>query len=183
MTKKEWVQLNWKVGAFSFGGGGRSIYFQDALVEKSTELSEDEFQEAATITQLVPGPNLVNLAMYLGIRLVGLKWMFLGFLVLCVPGALFGILFFEVINLDNPITMLLFKGFSLGSVTFFVVFVYRLAKGLRVGIGSHVPQKRLFVRIVLTALVCGSSLYGIPLFWVLALAIPTALLAEFQIWV
>src|SRR3954465_6107481 len=109
MTVKEWLSLNWKVGAFSFGGGGRAIYYQDALVEKSAELSDDEFYEAATITQLVPGPNLVNLAVYLGIRLVGFSWMLAGFALLCLPGALLGILFYRVIDLNNPAIMLVFK--------------------------------------------------------------------------
>ncbi len=180
MSPRDWLKLNWKVGALSFGGGGRAIYFHDALVQNSAELSDDEFQEGNTISQLVPGPNLVNLSTYLGMQLVGWRFMLVGFFLLCIPGAVIGIAFYELIDLNNPTMMLLFKGFSLGSVTFFLLFIYRLAKGLRSDIGRAVTASKLAVRILLAVLVAAASLYGFPLFWVLVVGIPVGVLVEFQ---
>jgi chromate transporter len=182
MIVKDWLVLNWKIGALSFGGGGRAIYYQEALVEKSTVLTEDEFHEGTTITQLVPGPNLVNLGMYIGLSVVGFRWMLLGFFLLCLPGALLAVGILEIMDLRNPLTMMLFKGFSVGSVTFFILFVYRLSKGLRAGVGQKAPQKKIFLRFLFATGIAACSLGGFSLFWVLPIAIPIAIFFEFQTW-
>lgn len=183
MTVKEWLVLNWKIGALSFGGGGRAIYYQDALVDKSSVLTEDEFNEGTTITQLVPGPNLVNLGMYIGLSVVGFGWMVVGFFLLCLPGALLGIGFYEVVDLNNPFIMKLFKGFSVGSVTFFFLFVSRLARGLKAGVGQQAPKRKIALRFLFAAGIAGCSLAGFNLFLVLPIAIPIAIFFEFQSWV
>jgi len=182
MNAKNWLVLNFKIGALSLGGGGRAIYYHEGLVKTTKVITDDEFQEAATITQLVPGPNLVNLGIYLGMRLVGWKWMLLGFFLLCLPGAIAGALFIGVVDLNDPNIMLLFKGFSLGSVTFFGIFVYRLANGLTMGIKKRASLSRVMIRVLLAAVVASCSLYGIPLFWVLVCGIPVTILLEFQLW-
>jgi chromate transport protein ChrA len=183
MTVKDWLVLNWKIGALSFGGGGRAIYYQEALVEKSTVLTEDEFHEGTTITQLVPGPNLVNLGMYIGLSVVGLKWMIAGFFLLCLPGSLLAVGILEAIDLNNPLVMRLFKGFSVGSVTFFILFVYRLSKGLRTGIGQNAPTRKIILRFFFACSIAACSLSGLSLFLVLPIAIPIAIIFEFQSWV
>ena len=183
MTAKEWLVLNLKIGALSFGGGGRAIYYQDALVQKSSELSEDEFNEATTVTQLVPGPNLVNLAIYFGLVLTGLGGMLAGFFLLCLPGAVLAIGILNLVDLKQPITAMLFKGFSVGSVGFFALFVYRLSKGLRAGVNKPVPTRKLLLRIAFALVITACSLNNFSLFWVLAFAIPVAVFLEFQKWI
>lgn len=181
---RDWLYLNWKIGAYSFGGGGRAVYFLDELVVKSKVVTEEEFREAATITQLIPGPNLVNLASYIGTHLVGKWWMLVGLLLLCLPGSLLGILFIEGFDLNNFYVMTLFKGFSLGSIAFFLLYVYQLAKGLASTSDPtrQTHRRKLTVRVLIALLVTILSLNSFPLFWILVIGIPSCVVIEFQKW-
>ena len=58
------------VGATSFGGG-LTGHLRRALVEDRRWLTDDEFLEALSVAQAVPGPNAINLAIYAGWRLRG----------------------------------------------------------------------------------------------------------------
>jgi len=75
------------IGLTSFGGG-RTAYFQDALVARRKWLTNDEFLEAVAVSQVLPGPNIGNLAAYLGQRLRGALGALLAVLCLTVPGGL-----------------------------------------------------------------------------------------------
>lgn len=59
------------VGATSFGGG-LTGYLRRALVEKRHWLTDDEFLGGLSVAQAVPGPNAVNLAVFVGYRMHGL---------------------------------------------------------------------------------------------------------------
>jgi chromate transporter len=52
-------------------GGGRSVYFHAGLVEKRRWLTNHEFIQDLTLSQLLPGPNYSNLAAGIGVRLAG----------------------------------------------------------------------------------------------------------------
>lgn len=52
-------------------GGGRSVYFHAGLVEKRRWITNHEFIQDLTLSQLLPGPNYSNLAVALGVRLAG----------------------------------------------------------------------------------------------------------------
>ena len=71
-------------------GGGRSVYFHDGLVEKRRWLTNHEFIQDLTLSQLLPGPNYSNLAVALGVRLAGWRGGLCGAVALIVPGALTG---------------------------------------------------------------------------------------------
>jgi chromate transporter len=58
------------VGATSFGGG-LTGYLRRALVEERRWLTEEEFLRGLSIAQAVPGPNAVNLAVFVGHRFHG----------------------------------------------------------------------------------------------------------------
>jgi chromate transporter len=58
------------VGATSFGGG-LTAHLRRALVEDMRWLTNDEFLEALSVAQAVPGPNAINLAIYSGWRMRG----------------------------------------------------------------------------------------------------------------
>ena len=74
------------IGMISFGGG-RQAYFQDALVSRRKWISEAEFLEAVAVSQVLPGPNIGNLAAYLGQRLHGVIGAIVAVACLTVPGA------------------------------------------------------------------------------------------------
>ena len=69
-------------------GGGRSAYFYDAVVVKRPWLTNREFLQDLTLSQLLPGPNYSNLAVALGVRLAGWRGGAGGVTALLVPGAL-----------------------------------------------------------------------------------------------
>ena len=52
-------------------GGGRSVYFHAGLVEKRKWITNHEFIQDLTLSQLLPGPNYSNLAVAIGVRLAG----------------------------------------------------------------------------------------------------------------
>jgi chromate transporter len=88
---KTWFWLNLKIGALSFGGAGRSLLFHQETVEKNKLVTTEEFRESMTIAQVLPGPNLVNLSVYLGRKIAGTRGSFLGLIALCLPGAILAV--------------------------------------------------------------------------------------------
>ncbi len=83
---RDWLVINLKIGALSFGSAGRAMLYRDAVVNDKKWLTDDEFQEVMTITQILPGPNLVNLSAYLGYRLSGKLGTVGGLLISCPDG-------------------------------------------------------------------------------------------------
>jgi len=59
-----------RIGAFSFGGGLIAWMHREA-VETRKWLSDQEFLSGLAICQVLPGGNMVNMSLYLGIRLRG----------------------------------------------------------------------------------------------------------------
>jgi chromate transporter len=58
--------------ALSSFGGGLSVWSQRILVEERRWLSNDAFLTALTVARLLPGPNQINLAVYVGASFRGL---------------------------------------------------------------------------------------------------------------
>jgi chromate transporter len=59
------------IGLSSFGGGV-SVWMHRAFVERRGWLSESEFSAALAMARIMPGVNIVNLAVLIGHRLIGL---------------------------------------------------------------------------------------------------------------
>lgn len=170
-TPLAWIWINLKIGALSFGGSGRMILFQDALVEKHRWLSEDELLECLSIAQILPGPNLVNLSAYISQHLFQKTWVAVASVVaLTLPGALLGLALISFALLSSFDRLL--QGFSLGSIALFLVFVARMAPGALGKTG--VPG-----RVIIALSVAGASLAGVPLFYTLSVGIAASLFWEF----
>lgn len=127
----EWVFICLRIGALSFGSGGRALLFRDAVVDEKKWLSADEFQEALTVTQVLPGPNLGNLAAYLGYRFCGLGGAVGGLVALAAPGALLLIAIYNLLGLGASRYTLLFKGMGLGSILLFAVLIARVVETMK----------------------------------------------------
>ena len=67
-------------------GGGRAAFFYEALVVRRRWLRTDEFVQDYTLAQLLPGPNVSNLAIALGHRLAGFPGAGWALLAVIVPG-------------------------------------------------------------------------------------------------
>jgi chromate transporter len=61
-----------KIALVSFGGG-LSAWARQVLVEDRQWLTDEEFLTALTLSRLLPGPNVTNMAVYVGTRFHGLS--------------------------------------------------------------------------------------------------------------
>ncbi|WP_370567478.1 chromate transporter [Desemzia sp. RIT 804] len=62
-----------KIGLFSIGGGYAIIPFiQEEVVNSHNWLSLQEYTDIITISQMTPGPLVVNTASFVGIRIAGI---------------------------------------------------------------------------------------------------------------
>ena len=68
----------------SFGGGQKAA-IRRAVVERRAWLADDDFIEALALAELMPGANLVNLAVFLGHRLRGVRGAAVALLAVCLP--------------------------------------------------------------------------------------------------
>ena len=67
------LALAFLVIALASFGGGLSAWAQRVLVERRRWLEQDEFLSALTLCRLMPGPNQVNMAVYVGERFGGVR--------------------------------------------------------------------------------------------------------------
>jgi chromate transporter len=70
VTLAQIVLLFARIGLTSFGGG-LSAWIYREVVDRRHWLNEDEFLGALTMSQILPGSNVVNLSIYVGHRLRG----------------------------------------------------------------------------------------------------------------
>jgi chromate transporter len=130
LTPRAWLLFNAKVGSLTFGMGAITPMYERVLVQERKALTSREFQEILTVCQVLPGPTLVSLAMYLGRRLFGSTVGLLGVLCLCCPGAVWALLFVRFVPLDRPDVRAVFWGFAVASLILLVDMVVRLLPAL-----------------------------------------------------
>jgi len=127
---RTWIWINFKIGALSFGSVSRVVLYEEEVVEERQWLSPDEFRQALTLAQILPGPNLVNLAAAIGYRLFSLPKAVFALTPLLVPGALLAIAVALFIPLDRPWVADLFHGFAIGALFLMGKFVWMLFQGI-----------------------------------------------------
>ena len=77
-----------KIGLLSFGGPAAQIaLMHDELIDKHGWISQQDFLRALSFCMLLPGPEAMQLATYLGWRLYGLRGGFIGGTLFILPGA------------------------------------------------------------------------------------------------
>jgi chromate transporter len=181
LTPWAWLRVNLAIGTLSFGSGSRIVLYEEAVVQRNGWLTEPEFEEVLTIAQLLPGPNLVNLAAYLGYRLVGPVLSVLGVLCLCLPGALMAVGVAAALATERPWASALLHGMAIAGLVLLLQFVVRRLPGLRATPRPdvQVSPHRLWLRSALLVAVAAALLAGVPLFRILAVALPASLLVEF----
>ena len=119
-------------------GGGRSAYIYEALVVRRAWLTQEEFLPGLALCQLLPGPTIANLSVFLGQGLRGTTGAALGLLAVLLPGALailaLGALYFTYgvgPGLDAAL-----RGMGAAVVGFLCVTTGRLARGAFGGRGA-----------------------------------------------
>lgn len=125
-----------KIGAFTFGGGYAMLpIIQEEIVEKKGWIEEDKFLDALVVSQSSPGPVSVNLSIYTGYKLAGLRGALVATLGTIIPS--FVIILVLVSQLyqyrDLPIIDKVFRGITPAVVGLIASGVYKLAKSSEIG--------------------------------------------------
>jgi chromate transporter len=176
-----WLLFNLRVGGLTFGMGSITPIFERALVQDTQSLTAEEFQETLTLAQVLPGPSLVSMTMYLGQRQFGTAFGVLGVVCLCLPGALWATLVVRWVPFERPLVQTIMHGFAIGAVVLLADFVRRLWPGIR---GTHLPgilatRAKLARRLAVALAVTGLIAARVPMFAVVALGAVACVGAEF----
>jgi chromate transporter len=159
------------LGAMSFGGG-MSAWIRREVVQKRGWIDDTQFLSGLALCQIAPGPNAVNLSIFIGATLLGAAGAVVALLaMLAVPSAILfaaGYVYFTVRALPQGAwfgTLLAGAGAAAIGLT--------LANGVRLtrrGVRGRVG----WLVMVATALAVG--VLRVPLLWALLGAIPASLL-------
>ena len=130
-------------------GGGRAAFFYEALVVQRRWLRIDEFMQDYTLAQLLPGPNVSNLAIALGHRLRGFGGAGWALLAVIVPG-LAVLLVLATVYFGRgltPATVSLMHGMSAAVVGLLLVTSVRLMRPVLVNARSVVIALGTFAAV------------------------------------
>lgn len=127
-------QLFWvffKIGSFTLGSGLAMIpQIQKELVTKHHWLDDDEFIDILAVSQSSPGPISTNLAVFLGLRIGGIKGLIATTFGSILPSfiiiLIIALLFQEIQN--EPMFLAAFKAVKPASVALIFIPVVSMAK-------------------------------------------------------
>jgi chromate transport protein ChrA len=181
LTRANWLLINLKIGLFFFGTGSVMPLYEKVLVQETAAMTPEEFLEVLTISQVLPGPSLVSMTMYLGARLFGFGAGVLGVLCMCVPGVIWGVLVLGAVPLDQPDVRKAFRGFAIGSCLLLLDLLNRLRPGLDASgtQGVRVGFPRVLRRLAVSVIVGGLLVAHVSMLSVVVLGVPACLAAEF----
>ena len=128
-TLAEIAGLFLKIGLTSFGGGLTAWLFRD-VVDRRRWLSEEEFLGGLTLAQILPGPNVVNLSIYIGFRLRGSAGAGLAVGALLVPPTIVAVLLLALLHRIGEAAWLhdLLEGVAAGAVGMTIAVGWRAAR-------------------------------------------------------
>ncbi|NLY66701.1 MAG: chromate transporter [Tissierellia bacterium] len=120
-----------KIGAFTIGGGYAMIpIIQEEIVDKKGWIKEEDFLDVVAVSQGSPGPVAVNVSIFVGYKLNGLKGALTCMLGTVLPSFLIILLiatvFFQYRN--HPVIAKMFMGIRPAVVALIASAVYKMAK-------------------------------------------------------
>ncbi|NLJ79310.1 MAG: chromate transporter [Tissierellia bacterium] len=123
-----------KVGAFTIGGGYAMLpIIQEEVVDRKNWVNEDDFLDAIAISQGSPGPIAVNISIYIGYKLEGIKGAIICTLGTVLPSFLIifiiAVAFFQYRT--HTIIERVFLGVRPAVVALIASAVYKLAKAAK----------------------------------------------------
>jgi chromate transporter len=160
-----------RLGAMSFGGG-MSAWIRREVVQKRRWIDEGQFLSGLALCQIAPGPNAVNLSVFIGTTLLGALGGIVALLAMlaapCVILFAAGYVYFTIRALPQGAWFgTLLAGAGAAAIGL------NLANGVRLT-KRGVRGRTAWVVMVATTLAVG--VLGIPLLWTLLVAIPASLL-------
>jgi chromate transporter len=145
-------------------GGGLSAWSQRIVVEERRWLDQEGFLAGLTVARLFPGPNQINLAVYIGSRFHGLSGALVALAgMLLLPFSLLlllGLAYFELHTLLAVDRLL--AGVITASAGMALSMGFKLAQGygrdpvaVLLAVGCFLAMTLLHVRLIPLVLVCG----------------------------
>lgn len=126
-----------KIGAFTIGGGYAMIpIIQKEVVDNKRWINEEDFLDVLAISQSAPGILAVNISIFLGYKLRGVKGSVVATLGSALPSFLIILLiamFFAGYQ-DNPTVISIFKGIRPVVVSLIAVPMINMAKKAKLNI-------------------------------------------------
>lgn len=90
MSLASLAAMNAKIGLMSFGGGATGLFYHE-LVTRRRALTGEEFLSAVTVAQMLPGANVINIAVFFGQKLYGIIGATVAVIAL-ISGPFFGVI-------------------------------------------------------------------------------------------
>jgi chromate transporter len=160
-----------KLGAMSFGGG-MSAWIRREVVQKRGWIDEGQFLSGLALCQIAPGPNAVNLSVFIGTTLLGALGGVVALLaMLAVPGVILfaaGYAYFTVRALP--------QGAWFGTL---LAGAGAAAIGLNLANGIRLTKRGVRGKVAWVVMIATATAVGVlrvPLLWTLLGAIPASLL-------
>ena len=124
-----------KIGAFTIGGGYAMVpLIENEIVTKRNWISKDDFIDLLAIAQSAPGILAVNLSIFIGYKLRGIRGSLVTALGTVLPSFVIILaiaMFFHNFK-DNPIVERIFKGIRPAVVALIAAPTFSMAKSAKV---------------------------------------------------
>jgi chromate transporter len=129
VTLPEMFALFARIGLTSFGGG-LSAWIYREVVDRRRWLTEDEFLAGLTLAQILPGPNVINISIYIGQRLRGTMGSVTAALALLLPPMVFVVLLLALFRNFGDVVWLhdLLEGIAAAAIGLTFSVGYRAAR-------------------------------------------------------
>jgi len=156
------------------GFGGVLPFARRTLVERRQWMSAEEFNDAFALCQMLPGPNVTNMAVVFGARLHGIAGAALAFFGLLGPPVMIALALAALYARfgESEILGRAMRGISAAAVGLFAATVMKMAMPL-------VRQKVIWPWIVVAIVFVAVALMRVPMPLVLIVVIPLNL---FIVW-
>lgn len=146
----EAFSIFFKIGAFTIGGGYAMVpLIEEEIVAKREWITKEDFIDLLAISQSTPGVFAVNIAIFIGYKLWGMKGSIITTLGTILPSFLIILsiaLFFHNFK-DNAIVERIFKGIRPAVVALIAVPTFSMAKS------AKISRYNIWIPIVSTLLI------------------------------
>lgn len=159
-----------RIGVTSFGGG-LSAWIYREVVDRRRWLTEDEFLAGLTLAQILPGPNVINISIYIGQRLRGPVGSAIAALALLLPPMIVAVLLLALFQSYGDLAWLqnLLQGIAAAAIGLTFSVGFRAAR--------HASKTNRWALAILALIFIPIGLLRWPLVPVVLCVAPLAVLA------
>lgn len=126
-----------KIGMFTIGGGYAMIpLIENEIINKRKWINQEDFLDLLAVSQSAPGVFAVNISIFIGYKLRGIRGSFATALGAILPSfvIILAIAIFFTNFKDNPIVEKIFKGIRPATVALIAAPTFNMAKTARINV-------------------------------------------------